>query len=470
MKRLVIILVSILAVMSIACTGGLPSIDPGTLPGGGGGGTGSTGFPSDFPQITDAGGSGSGTTLSGFGGDTSKDQNGNRAAVSKNPVILLHGNGGNANHTQWGWVQTKAMLKAAGYNDSEIWAVSYLGANNGSADMSDPHRNNVDDVRNFIDAVRTYLNVQKVDIVGHSLGCGLARSYMLGLKKSGSFDNSNHRLDAVGTLVTLAGANYGLGMGSMSEFKTGSSWERGSHVFQGTTDDTPWGSDNTANQTGSYKKVTSKDNNKIAYVGLWAIGDFVDNQNSNTGRLQGANLNKGYSLGASLTGHEKIIKDQTVFNAYLAYLNMNPNAGGTDPDPDPDPDPDTITVSISGGGEFTDSTTATIAASESGSTIQYKIDAGAWQNYTGPVTITSSCTLTAKATKSGFTDSSEVTATFTKKVVPTYQEVSGTATQHYTAGRLTISQYIAMGGTHGYVSAFSLYSVDNGQTWTDVKP
>ncbi len=44
-----------------------------------------------------------------------------------------------------------------------------------------------------------------------------------------------------------------------------------------------------------------------------------------------------------------------------------------------------------------------------GAKLQYKIGDGAYQDYTGPVTITTSCTITVKATKDGMTDSKEAT-------------------------------------------------------------
>ena len=44
-----------------------------------------------------------------------------------------------------------------------------------------------------------------------------------------------------------------------------------------------------------------------------------------------------------------------------------------------------------------------------GAKLQYKIGDGAYQDYTGPVTITTSCTITVKATKDGMKDSSEAT-------------------------------------------------------------
>jgi pimeloyl-ACP methyl ester carboxylesterase len=455
MKKLMIIGSIIFLVFAIACTGGWTPIDPNP----GGGGTVTTGFPADFPEITDAGGSGAGTILSGFGGDTTKDKAANRAAVTKIPVILLHGNGGNANSAQWGWGTFKGFLKAAGYNDSEIWAVSYLGATNTSADMSDPHRNNIADVRNFIDAVIEYLGVNKVDIVGHSLGAGLAISYIKGLRQSpvGSFDNTNNnRIDKVGTLVTLAGANYGLGS-SMSEFQTGGAYERNSHKWMSGTDDTPNGNTDVADDS----------NERVWYVALWATGDFVDSQNSGTGRLEGAEVNQGYSLGSSLAGHEAILKSQTVFNKLLPFLNKA--VGGITPPPPPEPVPPVASINPGADAEFNGSQAVTISATNLPDTIQYSTNGGStWSTYSGPITITETTTIQAKATNEHGT-SPVVSVTLTKSAVPAYETVSATATTHYTSGRLDVSGYIAMGGEYGYINAFNLYKVE-GQPWTDVQP
>ena len=54
------------------------------------------------------------------------------------------------------------------------------------------------------------------------------------------------------------------------------------------------------------------------------------------------------------------------------------------------------------------STVAFECATE-GAKLQYKIGDGAYQDYTGPVTITTSCTITVKATKGGMKDSAEAT-------------------------------------------------------------
>ncbi len=479
MRKIKILAVITVILSIIACN---PGIDPNPDPGGGG--TTQTGFPADFPQLTNQGGPGQGQPLTGFGGDSSKDKAGNIAAVERVPVILIHGNGANATSAQWGWQTMKSMLKNAGYNDSEIWAVSYLGKDNSSADMNDPHRNNIEDVRIFIDAVIEYLNVEKVVLIGHSLGAGMIRAYMLGLNKFGSFDSNNTRYDKIAALITLAGGNYGLGRNSVGEFKTGSSFEQNTHKdpASGAYDDTPYGAVSTSdmqginnrlpdsrNYNGGYfKATTSLDNGtkRIYYAGLTANGDFVDAQLKDTGYLQGADINKGWSLGASLTGHEKIIKDQTVFNQGILPILQKANNSMTPPPPVEEPP----VVSISpAGGEFNGSQSVSINATNNPSTIEYKINQGNWQTYTGAFTINDSCTVSAKATNN-YGTSQIVSVTFTKSTTPPYESETATATNHYLAGRIDSSEYLTYGSKYGYIDTFTLYRVEGSDTWTDVEP
>ena len=53
--------------------------------------------------------------------------------------------------------------------------------------------------------------------------------------------------------------------------------------------------------------------------------------------------------------------------------------------------------------------TVAFECATTGAKLQYKIGDGAYQDYTGPVTITTSCTITVKATKGGMKDSAEAT-------------------------------------------------------------
>ena len=278
-------------------------------------------FPSDFPR-----------NLTGFGGDPSMNQAQHQAALRKTPVILVHGNGGHSTHPKWGMETLKGFLKGEGYQDCEIWAMDHLGENNIGADLSDPHRNHIDALRTFVDRVREYLDVSKLDFIGHSLGCGMINAYLRGLQRDGRWDGSTHRLEVASTFVSLAGATYGLGPNSVSEFKSGSPFEQASHTIElpvhgRVVDDSPRGSGNAAEQqspTPDWVKITTSDDNSICYVAFTAVGDFVDAQNRDTGRREGADVNRRFNLGASLDGHEKIIKSRTVFDAFKSFLNRNP--------------------------------------------------------------------------------------------------------------------------------------------------
>ncbi|MFL4990413.1 MAG: alpha/beta fold hydrolase [Microvirga sp.] len=266
--------------------------------------------------------------LTGFGGDPGLNQAEHRQAIRKTPVILVHGNAGHSAHPKWGMETMRDFLKnLAGYKDAEIWAMDYLGENNGAADLNDPHRNRIAKFRAYVDQVREYLGVEKMDFIAHSLGCGMVNGYLRGLQPNGAWNNDDHRLDGASTFVSLAGAIYGLGPSAQGEFKSGSPFERASHEFNGVVDDTPHGEKDLAEQESpepAWKETSPLDNDAIRYVAVTAVGDFVDSQNRDTGRREGANLNKRFPLGLGLDGHEKIIKSQTVFAAFKDYLNANP--------------------------------------------------------------------------------------------------------------------------------------------------
>ena len=275
-------------------------------------------FPRDFSS-----------NLTGFGGDASKNQAQHRAAIKRTPVILVHGNASNSADPKFGMQSMKKFLMAIGYQPSEIWAMDYLGENNTTPDMNNGvHRRHIDAFRTFIDKVKTYLDVKKLDIIAHSLGCTMTEGYLRGLGSNGGWNNSNSRFDSVSTVVCLAGALHGLALkGGIDEFERGSEFIKTSHVFKNVEDETPFGEDNVADQiapVSSWKKVTSLDNDQIQYVAFTAANDFIDGQNPDTGRKEGADLNKRINLGASIAGHEKIVKDQAVFDAFKDFLNQSP--------------------------------------------------------------------------------------------------------------------------------------------------
>ena len=141
------------------------------------GGTVGTSFPPGFPAIED-------TSLAkpviGFGA---------AGAVSRTPVIFLHGNNDTPFATAcnpFGRIHALAQhLADNGYATSELWGLGYQG------DQCDlpgeqtlrsriAHTNaaNVPDLRRFVRAVLAYTGAKEVDIVAHSLGVTLAREWL----------------------------------------------------------------------------------------------------------------------------------------------------------------------------------------------------------------------------------------------------------------------------------------------------
>ncbi|EWY35741.1 hypothetical protein N825_36035 [Skermanella stibiiresistens SB22] len=269
--------------------------------------------------------------LTGFGGDRTKNRTEHREAITRTPVILVHGNAGHSAHPKWGMEIMRDFLKNhAQYDDCEIWAMDHLGENNTDLDLNDPHRNHITQFRIFVDRVRDYLGVSKVDFIAHSLGCGMVNGYLRGLQPNGQWSDGDNRLDAVSTFVSLAGATYGLGIAGIGEFRSGSRFEIDSHKLRDVIDDTPGGSNDPSAQEAddpSWKRSTSLDDSGVRYVAIIAKNDFVDAQQRNTGRREGADLNKGFDLGGGVEGHEKIIKSRTVFDAFRGHLNKTPPDG-----------------------------------------------------------------------------------------------------------------------------------------------
>ena len=276
-------------------------------------------YPIDFPIPQDTGGPGAGAPIGGFGGNPDADRTAHLdaiAAFGKAPVLLVHGNGGAADVRPWDLLDQRRFLQAAGYPDELIWAPSYLGT--GSVDLQTPHTNNVDDVRNYLEAVCDYLDVEVVDIIAHSLGCTLMYAVCRGLDRQTSpiTWNQPKKWSLVGTFVSLAGAFHGLGTGSIGE------WRTGGEFMNELLDETEGGGGETPFSAGK-PQTPGPVPHTISYFCGTAAGDFVDAQNPGTGNLAGA-TNRSYNLGSGTQGHQAIKESQAVFNDFLPMLNSVP--------------------------------------------------------------------------------------------------------------------------------------------------
>jgi len=132
-------------------------------------------------------------------------------AVTRTPVILLHGNNDTPFPTAcnpYGAMHALAQyLVDHGYAPSEVWGLGYQGD---QCDLiADPTRRsriahtnaaNVPDLRRFVRAVMAFTGTTQVDIVGHSLGVTVAREWI-------RQDEAQH---VVRRLVAIDGPNHGI--------------------------------------------------------------------------------------------------------------------------------------------------------------------------------------------------------------------------------------------------------------------
>ncbi|MGE5386815.1 MAG: esterase/lipase family protein, partial [Betaproteobacteria bacterium] len=137
------------------------------------------GFTCQGTQTQYAGGFNPGTGYGGFGGGS--------CTATKTPVIFIHGNGDNA--ISWdmppgnvsGYTTPPRSVydefKARGYNDCELFGVTYLSSSEQSTTSAgynyhQPSKYTI--LTNFINKVKAYTGKTQVDIVTHSMGTSMA--------------------------------------------------------------------------------------------------------------------------------------------------------------------------------------------------------------------------------------------------------------------------------------------------------
>src|SRR5262249_22453957 len=133
----------------------------------------------------------------GFGG-------GNCVAF-RTPVIFVHGNTVNATFfarpSTSGVPSVYDTLKAAGYNDCELFGITYLSPGEQASEPLNYHTaTKAARIRDFINAVKAYTGQPKVNILAHSMGVTVALHGIAFGNLWGSID----------TLVNVAGGLRGL--------------------------------------------------------------------------------------------------------------------------------------------------------------------------------------------------------------------------------------------------------------------
>jgi len=107
----------------------------------------------------------------GFGG-------GSCTAV-KTPIVFFHGNGDEAKNWDYpsstGVASVYDTFKAAGYNDCELFGLTWLSSSERGAPAGNYHKPaKAAMIRDFINAVKSYTGKSQVDVIAHSMGATVA--------------------------------------------------------------------------------------------------------------------------------------------------------------------------------------------------------------------------------------------------------------------------------------------------------
>jgi Lipase (class 2) len=133
----------------------------------------------------------------GFGGGA--------CTATRTPVVFVHGNSVNATFfarpSSSGVPSVYDTLKAAGYNDCELFGITYLSAGEQATRQLNYHTSvKAARIRDFITAVKAYTGKPRVHVIAHSLGVTVA---LHGI----TFGN---QWDSIASFINVAGGLKGL--------------------------------------------------------------------------------------------------------------------------------------------------------------------------------------------------------------------------------------------------------------------
>ncbi len=149
-----------------------------------------------------------GVGYGGFGGGT--------CTATKTPVIFVHGNTDSAisfdvppgSVSGYGTPANSVYdeLKAQGYNDCELFGVTYLTSSERGASQYNYHSSTKYAIlKTFIDKVKAYTGKTQVDVIGHSLGSSMA---MASLNYYGNWSSVRKFINIAGGIRGLNSCYY----------------------------------------------------------------------------------------------------------------------------------------------------------------------------------------------------------------------------------------------------------------------
>uniref|UniRef100_A0A914DC45 Lipase n=1 Tax=Acrobeloides nanus TaxID=290746 RepID=A0A914DC45_9BILA len=146
--------------------------------------------------------------------------------IVNRPVVLIHGNSdgaltagptnidGSKNVYGTGWTKTIQYFMQQGYSTAELYATTW-GNRNATWAYTRTHSCSVIlRLRKFVEAVLQYTKVQKISVISHSMGVGVARKVIRGgiieEPDGTSCDVGESLRDKIEVFIGISGANYGM--------------------------------------------------------------------------------------------------------------------------------------------------------------------------------------------------------------------------------------------------------------------
>uniref|UniRef100_A0A914CIS4 Lipase n=1 Tax=Acrobeloides nanus TaxID=290746 RepID=A0A914CIS4_9BILA len=139
--------------------------------------------------------------------------------IHHQPVIFIHGNSDTALFNESlgelasGWTNSIEYFLTKGYRPNELYATTWGDGNQLMALTRTHDCATLKRLRHFVEAVLSYTNATKIDIIAHSMGVTLGRKIISGgivatsEEKCHLGESLHSKID---TFLGLSGANYGL--------------------------------------------------------------------------------------------------------------------------------------------------------------------------------------------------------------------------------------------------------------------